>query len=86
MLKVLSELTDRTGFDSAVQTVEQALVYNAVDPDSLQSLYRRLYSDVPLLPPLENDGQIPALQELPFHVSDLASLDHILEERGTFCG
>ena len=50
VLKVLSELTDRTGFDSAVQTVEQALVYNAVDPDSLQSLYRRLYSDVPLLP------------------------------------
>ena len=86
VLKVLSELTDRTGFESAVQTVEQALVYNAVDPDSLQSLYRRLYSDVPLLPPLENSGQIPTLQELPFHASDLTALDHILEGRGTFCG
>jgi hypothetical protein len=86
VLKVLSELTDRTGFESAVQTVEQALVYNAVDPDSLQSLYRRLYSDVPLLPPLENSEQIPTLQELPFHASDLTALDHILEGRGTFCG
>ena len=54
VLKVISELTDRTGFESAVNTVEQALYYGASDPDSLKNLYRRLYSDVPELPPYEN--------------------------------
>lgn len=52
ILTILADLTDRTGFESAVQTVNQALIYEANDPDSLQSLYRRLYSDVPELPPL----------------------------------
>ena len=42
-LRVLSELTERTGFESALQTINQAIMYNAVDPDSLENLYRRLY-------------------------------------------
>ena len=42
VLKVLSDLTDRTGFQSAVTTVTQALQYNANDADSLQALYLRL--------------------------------------------
>lgn len=35
-MKVLAELTDRTGFDSALQTINQALVYQVTDPDSLK--------------------------------------------------
>lgn len=47
ILKVLAELTARTGFSSAVRTVDEAVRLNATDPDSLQSLYRRTYTDVP---------------------------------------
>ena len=49
VLKVLAELTNRTGFDSTLQTVDQALLYQVKDPDSLKNLYRRLYADVPEL-------------------------------------
>ena len=59
VLKVLAELTKRTGFDSALQTVDQALLYQVKDPDSLKNLYRRLYSDVPELPPLPQQNGIP---------------------------
>ena len=59
MLRVLAELPERTGFDSALQTIDQAVLYNAVDPDSLESLYRRLYTDVPELPPLQTGNSIP---------------------------
>lgn len=42
ILRTLSELTDSTGFDSAVQTVDQTITYPATDADSLQNLYGRL--------------------------------------------
>ena len=47
ILKVLAELTERTGFTSAVNTVNEAVRMNATDPDSLETLYRRTYADVP---------------------------------------
>ncbi len=78
VLKVLSELTDRTGFDSAVRTVEQAIVYQAVDLDSLRSLYRRLYADIPLVPPLEANEAIPKVTLIPF-ANDLTILDRALQ-------
>ena len=59
VLKVLAELTDRTGFDSALNTIRQALSYGSSDAESLKSLYRRLYADVPELPPMPLDPQIP---------------------------
>lgn len=69
VLKVLSELTDRTGFDSAIRTVE---------PDSLRSLYRRIYTGVPLVPPLEADEDIPKITLIPF-ANDLTILDRALQ-------
>ena len=45
--KVLAELTDKTGFESALSTVNQALCYGVSDADSLENLYRRLYADLP---------------------------------------
>lgn len=76
ILKTLSELTKRTGFDSAVQTVGQAIAYQANDPDSLMSLYRRLYADVPALPPLAGQKGIPVLEQMP---SGLDAYDALLE-------
>jgi hypothetical protein len=70
VLHILSELTERTGFDSAVQTVEQAIDYEAHDPDSLKSLYNSIFSDVPQLPPLATGGLIPELDPMPVHLED----------------
>ena len=80
VLSVLSELTDRTGFDSAVQTVEQAILYNATDSDSLKALYRRLFSDVPELPPLANTDTIPKVVQFP---ANLENYDRLLGKRVT---
>ena len=81
VLKVLAELTDRTGFLSAVKTVDEALRLNATDPDSLQNLYRRIYADVPLLPPLENNTSIPQQKIIPLR-NDLKMLDAALKKGG----
>ena len=76
ILKTLSELTERTGFDSAVQTVNQAIIYQANDEDSLRNLYRCLYSDVPTLPPLAPQEGIPTLTQMPSGLSDYDALLH----------
>ena len=83
ILKVLAELTNRTGFDSALQTVNQALLYQVKDPDSLKNLYRRLYVDVPELPPLPQQGGVPKIVQMPV---DLSSYDRLLEKGGAANG
>ena len=85
ILKVLAELTERTGFSSAVKTVDEAVRLNATDPDSLQSLYRRAYADVPLLPPLENKAALPQQKVIPFR-NDLLMLDAALKKGGALNG
>lgn len=85
VLKVLAELTERTGFTSAVNTVDEAVRLNATDPDSLQSLYRRTYTDVPLLPPLDNNASIPHQKVIPFR-NDLQMLDAALMKGGASHG
>lgn len=85
ILKVLAELTERTGFSSAVKTVDEAVQLHATDPDSLKNLYRRTYADVPLLPPLENNAAIPSQKVIPFR-NDLQMLDAALMKGGTFNG
>lgn len=79
VLHILSELTDQTGFESAVQTVEQAILYEAHDPDSLKSLYNSLFSDIPQLPPLGTGDMIPELDPMPV---DLKEYDHFLKREG----
>ncbi len=79
VLKVLAELTDRTGFDSALNTVNQALFYGASDADSLKNLYRRLYADVPELPPMPLASEIPDVGQM---TSNLISYDVFLKKGG----
>ncbi len=81
VLKVLSELTDRNGFENALKTVEQAVKYQATNADSLKNLHRRLFSDLPELPPMK----------LPEHIKPLSSMnarldeyDNLLRDRGEF--
>ena len=84
-LKILAELTERTGFTSAVNTVDEAVRLHATDPDSLQNLYRRTYADVPLLPPIENNDFIPTQKIIPFK-NELTVLDTALARGGVSNG
>lgn len=79
VLKLLAELTDRTGFESALNTINQALCYGANDADSLHNLYRRLYSDVPELPPLPLGPEIPDVGQMP---ANLVAYDVVLKKKG----
>jgi len=81
ILKVLAELTERSGFDSALNTVNTAIRHKATDPDSLMNLYRRTYMDVPPLPPLKPDDTIPQMKVIMFP-SDLEALDAVLTGGG----
>lgn len=83
VLKVLAELTNRTGFDSALLTVDQALLYQVKDPDNLKNLYRRLYADVPELPPLPQQNRVPKIVQIPV---DLSSYDQLLGKGGAVNG
>lgn len=79
VLKVLAELTDRSGFDSALNTVNQALYHGAADADSLQNLYRRIYADVPELPPMPLDPKVPVVGQMP---TNLIAYDLFLKKGG----
>lgn len=83
ILKVIAELTRRTGFESALQTVDQALLYQVKDPDSLKNLYRRLYTDVPELPPMPHKEGMPQIIQMPV---DLSSYDEFLKMGGAANG
>lgn len=85
VLKVLAELTERSGFESALATVNKAIEHQATDPDSLMSLYRRTYMDVPPLPPIEPSEAIPKMNVIMFP-SDLDALDAILAKGGASRG
>ena len=78
ILKTLAELTERNGFESALITVDEAVRLQTRDPESLKSLHRRLFSDVPKLPPLENEVDAPLNKVIQFR-NDLASYDRALK-------
>lgn len=80
-LKVLAELTRRSGFDSAINTVNTAIRLNASDPDSLLNLYRRTYMDVPPMPALELQDSFPPMKTIVFP-SELDVLDSVLRGGG----
>jgi len=79
VLKVLAELTDRTGFDSALSTINHAVDYGATDAESLKNLYRRLYADIPELPPMPLGSEIPAVGQM---TSSLIPYDLFLKKGG----
>ena len=46
VLQVIAGLTEKNGFDDAVETVEAALKYDATDTDSLINLYSRIHGKI----------------------------------------
>lgn len=79
VLKVLAELTVRTGFDSALNTIDQALCYGASDAESLKNLYRRIYSDLPELLPMPLGPEIPDIGQM---TTNLIDYDVFLRKEG----
>jgi len=77
VLKVLSDLTDKSGFECALTTVNQALTYGASDAESLNNLYRRLYSQVPELPPIPLGSNLPQVGQMG---ANLTAYDVFLEK------
>jgi transposase len=79
ILRVIATLTAKNGFESALQTVAQALKYAATDIDSLINLHNRIYGQVPELAPMPLAGNIPELVRV---TPNLAAYDERLTQGG----
>ena len=75
IIRMIAEFTKRTGFESAVATVAQAAERNVSDPDSLKALHRKMYMDIPELPPLPHIAA-PYLDSL---LPDLSAYDVVID-------
>ena len=79
ILRVIAALTERNGFEGALETVDHALRYAATDIDSLINLHNRLYGQVPDLAPMPLARSIPELTRV---TPNLAAYDVRLEKAG----
>ena len=64
VLSAIASLTDKSGFEKAVESVGRALQYDAADVDSLVNLHNRMHGNVVELPPLRLNGNIPDLERV----------------------
>jgi len=62
VLKAIASLSEKSGFKKALVTVNSALEYEAVDPDSLLTLHKRLHGKVVQLDPLRLPDQVPQVE------------------------
>jgi transposase len=79
VLRAIATLTEKSGFEMALETVTNALKYSVTDSDSLINLHQRLYGQFPELDPLPLAGNIPELQRI---TPDLAAYDARLARVG----
>ena len=79
VLRVIAALTERNGFEGALETVDRALKYAATDIDSLINLHNRIYGQVPDLAPMPLARSIPELMRV---TPNLAAYDARLEKAG----
>ena len=79
ILKVISTMTERNGFEGAMGPVDHALKYAARDIDSLINLHNRIYGHVPEMPPMQLSANIPVLMRV---TSNLTDYDAGLEKAG----
>jgi transposase len=79
VLKVIASLTEKSGFECAVETVDNALRYDIADIDSLINLHNRMYGNVVELTPIRLTENIPEL----LHVApNLEAYDSRLRKAG----
>lgn len=83
ILRTIAALTENSSFDSAVKTVETAILYGTKDTDSLVNLHRHLHGSNKELPPLSLTDRIPRLAPA---VPNLAAYDAGLSGKGGVSG
>jgi transposase len=79
VLQVIATLTETSGFECAVETVDNALKYEATDTDSLIGLHNRIHGNVIELAPIRLAGNIPDLVRV---IPDLTAYDRSLGKAG----
>lgn len=79
VLQVIAKLTEKSGFECAIETVDNALKYDATDIDSLISLHSRIHGNVVELAPIRLTGNIPELMRV---TPNLAAYDASLGKAG----
>jgi len=79
VLQVIASLTEKSGFERAVESVDRALQYDAADVDSLINLHSRIHGSVVELAPIRLAGNIPGLTRV---TPNLAAYDAGLGKAG----
>ncbi|MFA4885522.1 MAG: IS21 family transposase [Desulfotomaculaceae bacterium] len=79
VLQTIAALTEKSGFEKAVETVSTALSYAATDIDSLVNLHNRLHVKVVQLEPVKLPVHIPQLQR---YIPNFAAYDRNLGKAG----
>ena len=76
VLKAIANITQKSSFEKAVETVGAALSYGATDVDSLINLHSRLHEKVLKLEPISLPEHIPQLNR---YVPNLMAYDKSLK-------
>lgn len=78
ILRILATLCERSSFEQAVRTVEQALARGVQDIDSLVALHQRLTGVIPPVPEVRLPGDLPQLAAFHFDTKayDAALYNH----------
>ena len=79
ILSVIAKLSDKSGFEKAVETVESALSHNASDTDSLLNLHSLLNTQVALPKPIKLALNVPELKK---YIPELSAYDTALLKAG----
>ncbi len=79
VLSVIAKLSDKSGFEKAVETVESALSHNASDTDSLLNLHSLLNTQVALPKPIKLALNVPELKK---YIPELSAYDAALSKAG----
>jgi transposase len=79
LLRAIATLTEKSGFEKAVETIGAALSYAVTDIDSLHNLHNRLHAKVVQFDPVKLQAYVPQLKR---YVPDFAAYDKNLGEAG----
>ncbi len=78
ILTIMADLNDQKGFDAVEDLISKAVSMHALEPDKFEMLYRRLYTEVPVFPPVTLSSDTP---KAPHMSSDLSIYDDLLKGR-----
>jgi transposase len=67
MLREMAAITSRDGFEGAIAAVEKALEIGAVDADSVHSIHRKLFENLPDVSAVPMEG-LPAVPRMDVHL------------------